>query len=158
MSAVHPSVFTHLQQAQVQFILHKHADYPGPIKTPRDFAEAIGYSIERISKSLFVSAGQDRHAISVCSINKKSNFSPLADKLGWGRLEVGSAAELSRVTDYPSHGVSPLGVTLPIFIDSHLMSFETILVGAGQIGVEIEISPRDLAAATSAVVLEFAHA
>lgn len=158
MSAVHPSVFKHLQQDKVPFVLHKHSDYPGPIGNPRDLAQALGYPVERISKSLFLSAGQDRHAISVCSSNKKSNFAPIAEKLGWGRLEVASAAELSRVTGYPSHGVSPFGVTLPIFIDTQLMSFETILVGAGEIGVEIEISPHDLVSATSAVTLEFARA
>jgi Cys-tRNA(Pro)/Cys-tRNA(Cys) deacylase len=158
MSAVHPSVLRHLQQAQLPFIVHKHADYPGPIRSPQDFAQALGYPIERISKSLFLAAGQNQHAISLCSINKKSNFAPLADRLGWGRLEVAATAELSRVTGYPSHGVSPFGVSLPTFVDSHLMSFETILVGAGQVGVEIELSPHDLVAATSAVVLDFARA
>jgi Cys-tRNA(Pro)/Cys-tRNA(Cys) deacylase len=152
---VHPNVAKHLQQSQFGFALRKHADYPAPIRSPKDFAQAIGYPIERITKSLFLTARAGKYAISVCSINKKTNFAPLAEKLGWGRLEVASPAELGDITGYPSHGVSPLGVAVPIFIDNHLMGFETILVGAGEVGVEVELSPHDLVAATSAIVLDF---
>jgi Cys-tRNA(Pro)/Cys-tRNA(Cys) deacylase len=152
---LHPNVLLHLQRIKISFKLHKHEECAFPIKSPKDFAKALGYPLERITKSLFLSAQADGYAVAVCSINKKSDFSRIAEMLGSRRLEVASQDDLKRVMDYPSQGVSPLGVTLPIFVDSHLMSYETILIGAGQPGYELEISPHDLVASTSAAVTNF---
>jgi prolyl-tRNA editing enzyme YbaK/EbsC (Cys-tRNA(Pro) deacylase) len=51
-----------------------------------------------------------------------------------------------------AHGVSLVGAT-PVFMDERLLEQPTILIGAGVVGVEIEIAPADLRAITQADVL-----
>ncbi len=55
--------------------------------------------------------------------------------------------------DYPPRAVSPFGIrNIPLLIDAALLVHDTIIVGSGRIGVEIEINPFALIAATSARV------
>jgi Cys-tRNA(Pro)/Cys-tRNA(Cys) deacylase len=65
-------------------------------------------------------------------------------------------AKLQQKIGYPPNGVSPLGVEeFPIFLDEDLMILETVLIGAGETGVEIEIAPVDLQLLTKAIVIKF---
>jgi Cys-tRNA(Pro)/Cys-tRNA(Cys) deacylase len=84
-------------------------------------------------------------------MGKKVDFRELANVMGVKRVEVAPAADLANVAGYPERGVSPIGLGgLPVFMDEELFNFATILVGAGEAGVEIEIAPGDLEALTGA--------
>jgi Cys-tRNA(Pro)/Cys-tRNA(Cys) deacylase len=70
----------------------------------------------------------------------------IADHLNWGGCEVATEEELSRLTGFPKYGVSPIGLgEISVIMENSLLFFETILIGAGQEALEIEISPRYLA-------------
>lgn len=63
-------------------------------------------------------------------------------------------SELQAVTGYPSGGVSPLGLdSTPVFVDEGLFKFSTIIVGAGEVGMDLELSPFDVQEITDALVL-----
>jgi Cys-tRNA(Pro)/Cys-tRNA(Cys) deacylase len=147
-----------LARRPVVFTERRHSDFPEPIQTATDFARQLGYELARITKTLFVrsSAGAP-FALAVASIGKKTQFSALATQLGVKRVEVASASELTSVTGYPQHGVSPLGVEgIKVFVDSGLLNLSTILVGAGVVGVEIEMKPADLVSLADAICFPFA--
>ena len=69
-----------------------------------------------------------------------------------------TAAE--RATGYVAGGISPLGQRrrLPVVIDASALSLGTLLVSAGRRGLEIEIAPGDLVAATGGRVAPIAAA
>lgn len=97
------------------------------------------------------SADRAVFALVVASMGSKVQFRSLAAQLGVKRVEVASSDELSAVTGYPRNGVSPFGVAgVKVFVDSGLLRFPTILVGAGAIGVELEMAPADLVSVTHA--------
>jgi Cys-tRNA(Pro)/Cys-tRNA(Cys) deacylase len=129
-----------------------------PIRTPQDFANALGYDLSRITKTLFVKGySPDGYALVVSSVNKKVNFALLASALGSKRVQVARQEDLQEKIGYPPYSVSPLGIKeFPIFLDKDLMKLETVLIGAGTSGVEIEIAPADLLLLTGATVLSFA--
>lgn len=134
--------------------VHRHADFAGPIKTPADFAKALGYPLERITKTVFLRS-QDSlvSMLAVCSVNRKLDLPTLADIVGCKRLELASRTELANQLDYPPTGVSPLGVaTIPIFMDNNLFELTSLLVGSGMVAVEIEIAPGDLQKLTNAAI------
>jgi Cys-tRNA(Pro)/Cys-tRNA(Cys) deacylase len=56
-----------------------------------------------------------------------------------------SAAE--RATGYVLGGISPIGhrKRLPVFLDESMRDRPTVLVSAGRRGLELELSPDDLA-------------
>ncbi len=103
-----------------------------------------------------VSSDPARFCVATLPVNHRIEMGLLAARLCARRLTVASAAELTTLLDYPPRGVSPLGVSgIPVFMDRELEEFETVLVGSGIAGVEVEIAPRDLIAVTGATVMRF---
>jgi Cys-tRNA(Pro)/Cys-tRNA(Cys) deacylase len=150
---VHPKVAEVLCGTTRAYKEYRHADFAEPIKTAADFAVQLKYDLDRISKSLFVRCvGGSLYAMVVAPMGKKVDLSRLAAQLGCKRVEVAPAADLHSLTGYPPNGVSPLGIAagIPVVIDDSLFAYDTILVGGGEAGVEIELSPADLLSITNA--------
>ena len=148
---MHPRVERALAQSQHAYKVHRHDSFPAPIRSPVDFAAQLGYELGRITKTLLIRSNTgDVHAMVVSSMGRKIEFASVARTLGVKRVQVASPAELDSVVGYPEKGVSPLGIeNLKILLDDDLFRFETILIGAGEPGVEIELRPADLAALTN---------
>jgi Cys-tRNA(Pro)/Cys-tRNA(Cys) deacylase len=154
---MHPNVAAAVAAHGLQVKVHRHADLPRPVRTPMDFATQIGYPLNRITKTLLVRSG-DEFALVVAPMGTKIDFGAVAGHLGRKRVEVAPQSELERLTGYAPQGVSPLGVSgLPLFIDNALFEHDTVLIGAGQPGVELELSPSALADATGATRLPLAR-
>jgi Cys-tRNA(Pro)/Cys-tRNA(Cys) deacylase len=142
-----------LTNSGYEFKLYNHKDFATQIKSPNDFARQLGYEISRITKSLFVrSTKKDAYAILVCSMDKKINFKKVASILGCKKVEVANRDELKNLIGYPPNGVSPIGIPeVPSILDSGLKEMETVLLGAGAVGLEVEITPEVLSNVTGAV-------
>lgn len=155
---MHKNVQEVLSATETEYKTHEHAKLPSSIKSPQDFANALGYDLARITKSLFVKCvNGDKYAIVVCSMDKNIDFPVISNMLDCGRVEVAKREELKERIGYPPNGVSPIGVSdYPIFVDEGLLNLETILLGAGKVGVEVEIAPSDLVKITNANALKFA--
>jgi Cys-tRNA(Pro)/Cys-tRNA(Cys) deacylase len=157
---VHAKVSRALEARAGKYSIHRHADFPQLIQTPADFAAQLNYPLQRIAKTLLVRSPNGRHhAVLVASMGTKVDFTAIARELESKRIEIAPASELLALTGYPQNGVSPLGIEdLPVFLEEGLFAFDTILVGAGQAGIEIEIDPKALLAITRARRLAFVRA
>ena len=142
-----PRIVEALTAAAITYRVHCHDDFDRPIRVPQDFADALGYELSRITKTLFVkSRDEDRHYLVVCSMDKRVDMQALAARLGAKRLEMASLTDLQRRIGYPPTSVTPIAVAdVPLFMDETLLRHATVLTGAGVPRVEIEISPADLA-------------
>lgn len=149
---MHAKVAEELRNRRVDYTIHRHDAFSEPIHSPADFAAVLGYELGRITKTLLLrSTTGAEYAMAVAPMGKKVDFRGLANLMGVKRVEVAPGADLAAVAGYPEKGVSPIGVgSVPVFIDEGLFDFATILVGAGEAGVEIEIAPADLAGVTGA--------
>ncbi len=87
-------------------------------------------------------------------MDQRIDLKQAAQSLDVGRLEFASPQELEEMIGYPRHGVSPFGLNsvISVVVARSLLRHETVLVGAGAIGVEIEITPQELIDATNALV------
>jgi Cys-tRNA(Pro)/Cys-tRNA(Cys) deacylase len=149
---VHTNIEAILKNSLIAWTLHRHSDY-GEIKSPIDFALALKMDINRISKTLFLRApgANFGFALVICPIPAKLNISSVSTTLNCRRVELASPAELAQTLAYPPHAVSPLGAgAMPVLMDEKLFEFPTILIGAGVLGEEIEISPAGLFTLTHA--------
>jgi Cys-tRNA(Pro)/Cys-tRNA(Cys) deacylase len=154
---MHQKIAELLQGSPYQYRVHEHAKLSNAIRSPQDFANALGYEISRIAKTLFLkSSSPSGYALAVCSVERKVDFDLLAEALGVKHFQVARREELQEQLGYPQYSVSPLAVrAYPIVIDEDLLTRPTVLVGAGEVGIEIELSPADLLALTQAKVLRF---
>jgi Cys-tRNA(Pro)/Cys-tRNA(Cys) deacylase len=86
--------------------------------------------------------------------NKRVNLNKIAGILHVKRLQLADKEELSYLLAYPPTAVSPIGAnSIPVLIEENLLRYPTILVGAGKVSVEIEISPHDLKDISKATAL-----
>ncbi len=82
------------------------------------------------------------------------NLKALAKASGNKHVEMIALKELFPLTGYVRGGCSPLGAkkNYPVFIDSRALEQEKISISAGQRGMQIIISPKDLVTAANATV------
>ena len=153
---MHPRVAEALEKAGVLYRLYHHVDFPGPISSPADFAQALGYAPERITRSLFIRCQPSgEYGIIVGPCTRRANLRKVAQHMGCRRLQLVEPGALLAILGYPPGGVSPLGAgSIPVFIDEGLLAFATVLIGAGEAGVELEIAPDDLMRITGATTLD----
>lgn len=159
---LHPRVLAALMAAGVPFQIRRHADCDQPIHTPADFARCLGRPLDVITKSLFLEIATTEapagFALAVCSVPHRADFSVLARRWNAALVRLASREVLFDRLGYPPTGVSPLGwEEYPVAIDEAVFAHQTILVGGGVPGVEVEIAPGDLQRACGASRLAFAH-
>ncbi|WP_336793082.1 Cys-tRNA(Pro) deacylase [Gordonia malaquae] len=116
---------------------------------------ALGISAEQIFKTLVVDLGGTL-AVAVVPVPEKLSLKAAAKALGASKAAMADAAKVTRATGYVLGGVSPVGqkTTLPTVVDESAFMWDTVLCSAGKRGLEIELSPDDLVAATDAVVAD----
>ncbi len=144
---LHENVQAAISALEIVCKVHDHSKISSEISSPYDFAAALGYPIQRITKSLLLcSRDKQTYAVAVCSVNHRLDFKSTANALGTNRLEVASAEDLQIRTGYPKNGVSPLGLAddVTVVVDRLLFDHPTVLIGGGTIGIELELSPADL--------------
>ncbi|MCK5647650.1 MAG: Cys-tRNA(Pro) deacylase [Gammaproteobacteria bacterium] len=109
-------------------------------------AEKLGFSEERVFKTLVVNIDNKELAVAVVPVSSMLSLKLMAKAAGAKKAEMANKADVQRSTGYVLGGVSPLGQKkkLKTFIDGSAQAFETILVSAGRRGLEIELSPVDL--------------
>jgi Cys-tRNA(Pro)/Cys-tRNA(Cys) deacylase len=152
---LHEHVSAAIRGLEGDLRVYDHRDLAAEIRTPADFAAALGYPVERIAKTLFLcSPDRQSFAAAVCPISRRLDFKSAASAVGLKKVEVASAEDLAAKTGYPRHGVSPLGLAddIPVVVDRALLDHPTILIGGGAAAVEIEIAPADLVRISGAAV------
>jgi Cys-tRNA(Pro)/Cys-tRNA(Cys) deacylase len=152
---LHENVQAAIGRLETGYEIHDHGELSSKIRNPADFAAALGYPIQRITKTLFLrSHGGEIYAVAVCSIDRRINFKSTANALGVKRVEAASLEDLQAKTGYPKNGVSPLGLTgdIAVVVDRPLFDYPTVLIGGGATAIEIELSPADLVRISGATV------
>lgn len=115
---------------------------------------------EQIFKTLVVAltGGPGGLAVAVVPVPRKLSLKAVAAALGASKAVMAEAKAVTRSTGYVLGGVSPLGqrTALPTVVDSSALEWDRVLCSAGKRGLEVEPSPTDLVAATSAVTADIA--
>lgn len=114
-------------------------------------AEELDLDPAAVLKTLVIAHERD---LAICCVPVDGHLSlkAAAKALGWKRAEMAEPAKAQRATGYVVGGISPLGTlhTLPTLIDASVADLPTVTVSAGQRGLSVRLSPRDLAELTSA--------
>lgn len=117
--------------------------------------EHLGVPAERIFKTLVISLQGPRPglAVAVAPVPSRLNLKAAAAALGARKAELADPADAQRATGYVTGGISPLGQKrrLPTVIDDSAESLNLIYVSAGRRGLDVALSPSDLARLCGAV-------
>jgi Cys-tRNA(Pro)/Cys-tRNA(Cys) deacylase len=108
-----------------------------------------------------VDIGQTRPelAVAVVPVAARVNLKLLATAVGAKKAAMADPELVARSTGYVLGGVSPLGqkTPLPTVIDETAQLFDTVFVSAGRRGLQVELSPSELATVVGATFADIAR-
>ena len=101
-------------------------------------------------KTLVVSNELGKLAVAIVPVDTKLSEKKMAKALGVKKVSMAQADAVIASTGYVLGGVSPLGQkkSLPTVLDATAEPQAVIYVSAGKRGLEVELSPKDLAQLT----------
>ena len=117
-------------------------------------AQVVGMDISTVFKTLVTRGDKTGVVMAVIGGGDEINLKLLAKASGNKSVEMIALKELFPLTGYVRGGCSPLGAkkNYPVFIDSKALNQEKISISAGQRGMQIILSPKDLVTAANATV------
>ena len=110
-------------------------------------AGLIGVAPERVFKTLVTRGASRQNYVFVVPVMQSLNLKAAARAVGEKSIEMIHQAELLPLTGYVHGGCSPVGMKkqLRTVIDDRAQGLEAMVVSAGKIGFQVELSPADLA-------------
>lgn len=144
-----------LNQAGVSFTLHSYENDPSERHFGDETIAVLGLDPARVFKTLLVDAnpgGRPSLAVGVVPVSGMLDLKAIAAALGAKKAEMADPRAAERSSGYVVGGISPLGqrTRLPTVIDSSARNFGTVFCSAGKRGLQVELSPEDLARVTGA--------
>ena len=140
-----------LEQRKVSYTAHSypHSDVPVDGNT---VAVLIGKDASMVFKPLVARGASRSCYVFVIPVMKELDLKKAAFAAREKSIAMLHLSELTPTTGYVRGGCSPIGMKkqFPTYIDSRAQALDTMLVSAGRIGFQIELSPRDLQALISA--------
>lgn len=115
-------------------------------------AGLIGKAPESVFKTLVARGASKNILVFVISVCCELDLKRAARAAGEKSVEMIHVSEINAITGYVRGGCSPLGMKkqYKTILDSSCLSLESIVVSAGRIGSQVELSPQDLIRLTHA--------
>ena len=115
-------------------------------------AAKIGQETDRVFKTLVAEGKTTGLNVFVIPSSVELDLKKAAHAAGDKYVEMLKSRELESKTGYVHGGCSPIGMKkrFPTFIDEMAKLYEKINVSGGRIGLQVELSPDDLAMLTDA--------
>jgi len=109
-------------------------------------AAKIGEPVEKVFKTLVTKGHSKAFYVFVIPVKEGLDLKAGARSVGEKSVEMIKVDEINKVTGYIRGGCSPIGMKkqYKTVLDKSSENFETIIVSAGKIGFQVEVSPQDL--------------
>ncbi|WP_345764303.1 Cys-tRNA(Pro) deacylase [Diaminobutyricibacter sp. McL0608] len=147
-----------LTAAGIPFAVHAYDHDASVTSFGLEAADALGIEPERVFKTLLADTDAGL-IVGIVPVDGKLDLKALATAVGAKRAVMADPAVAERRTGYVVGGISPIGqkVHLRTVLDETAELFDTVFVSGGKRGLDLELAPADLIAATDAVVAPIAR-
>jgi len=118
----------------------------------QEAADKMGVAPDQVFKTLVVMLETKELVVAIIPVSSMLSMKQIAKAAKAKKAVMANKQDVERSTGYVLGGVSPLGQKkrLRTFIDNTAQDFTTVFVSAGKRGLEIELTPTDLAQLLSA--------
>ncbi len=115
-------------------------------------AESLGENVEQVFKTIVLHGDKSGYFVCVVPGDSEIDLKKAANVSGNKKCSPLPLKELLPTTGYIRGGCSPIGMKkqFPTYINASACNFDEIYVSAGVRGLQIKISPHDLANASKA--------
>ncbi|WP_426520816.1 Cys-tRNA(Pro) deacylase [Diaminobutyricibacter sp. McL0618] len=147
-----------LTAAGIPFAVHAYDHDASVTSFGLEAAEALGIEPERVFKTLLADTDTGL-VVGIVPVDGKLDLKALATAVGAKRAVMADPAVAERRTGYVVGGISPIGqkTRLTTVLDETAELFDTVFVSGGKRGLDLELAPADLIAATTATVAPIAR-
>lgn len=135
-----------LDREKVAYIPHFYEHEEGVAVDGVSVAEMLGQNPERVFKTLVTQGKSKNFFVFVIPVEKELDLKAAAAVVGEKSVEMIHVKDINKVTGYIRGGCSPIGMKkqFETVLDSSAESKETVMVSAGKIGTQVELSPTEL--------------
>lgn len=140
---------TELLSAGVPFTERTYHHDPRASSYGQEAAEALGRDPGQVFKTLMVTGHRDArdYAIGIVPVSTTLDLKQMAKAMTVKKIAMAPVTVAERISGYVAGGISPLGQRrrLPTIVDVSAKEWGTILISGGRRGLDLELSPLDLA-------------
>lgn len=146
------NVMRFLEQKKVAYSAHTYPHEDGVALDGVSVAKSMGQDPARVFKTLVARGASGQFYVFDIPVSETLDLKKAAKAVREKSVEMIAQRELLPLTGYVHGGCSPIGMKkpFPTVLDATAEDLETMIVSAGKIGYQVELSPRDLAAFTRA--------
>jgi len=145
---------TALKRARLAFEVLEYQHDPDAPSYGEEAAEALGLEPSQVFKTLLVSLSGHKSplAVAVVPVTHQLSLKAIARAVGAKKAAMADTAVAEKTTGYIVGGISPIGQkkALPTVIDASAEALDKLHVSAGRRGLEVALTPADLAKITRA--------
>ena len=151
MSEEKTNVMRLLDQKKVSYTPHHYAHPDGAVDGA-SVAALIDRDPAAVCKTLVTQGASKRYYVFVIPVLGDLDLKAAARAVGEKSIAMIRQVQLLPLTGYVHGGCSPLGMkkAFPTVLDESTQGLDTIVVSAGKIGAQVELSPGELARLTGA--------
>lgn len=141
-----------LKKKKIKFEIHQYQHDTSALSFGIEAAEKLSLNAAQVFKTLVICTDTNQLAVAIVPVMFKLNLKAIAKTLKVKKVKMADGNRVEVTTGYVLGGVSPLGQkkSLTTIIDKSAQQFTGIFVSGGKRGLEIELSPEDLAKLCSA--------
>ncbi|MDA0185617.1 Cys-tRNA(Pro) deacylase [Solirubrobacter phytolaccae] len=147
-----------LERAKVAFTTHTYEHDPKHESYGLEAAERLDLDPATVFKTL-VADVDGKLTVAIVGVEHQLDLKALASACKAKKAQMADVKQAERTTGYVAGGISPLGQKkpLPTVIDETAELHDTIHVSGGRRGLEVELTPTDLAQLTNATFAPIAR-
>lgn len=148
-----------LQRAGIAHSVHAFEHQPRARNYGAEAVAKLGLDAHHVFKTLIASSEHGELLVALVPVADQLELKALARAAGVRRCVMATPEAAQRATGYVPGGISPLGQKRALrgFIDKSAQTLPQIHVSAGRRGLEVALSPQDLACAIGATFAPIAR-
>lgn len=141
-----------LKKCKIAYQLHQYDHEANATSYGLEAVEKLNLNSQQVFKTLVVMTADKQLAVAIVPVAQKLSEKLMAKALKVKKVAMAEAKIVESTTGYVLGGVSPIGQkkALKTIIDSSAKPLTSLFVSGGKRGLEIELSPTDLAKITRA--------
>ena len=148
-----------LKAKKIQFSIHEYKHDANAKSFGLEAAEKLGLDVAEVFKTLLVSDDKN-FFVAILPVHHQLNLKKVAAAFSCKKLQMADPKDAERLTGYLVGGISPIGQKkkLKTVIDQSAQKLDYMYVSGGKRGLDIGLSPADLAQVLNASFAEIVDA